>query len=245
MSYALIGQKILTLGTRYGKHKIPRFIYHITNKSNYELMLKDGVIKTSKDKLFGDGVFTIELINLFKRWGKNKFWGGRSLWEELIYQVAKGSDDLVILRIPTEKLNNDLLRVRSQNILFSWSTSLDCMAATVRAQSEFLKMPRETQGWMDKFFDIFKKYLQPNSFGTHLLEGTPAKDSHLFKQRKEAIEYIYKDAIPIADTVKIGEVNIAQLRSTAEYDPAKPMRSIFIKLLEGTHEVKGAELLNC
>ena len=34
-----------------GKHKIPRFIYHMTNKGNYESIIRDGVIKTSRDEL--------------------------------------------------------------------------------------------------------------------------------------------------------------------------------------------------
>ena len=44
---------------------------------------------------------------------------------------------------------------------------------------------------------------------------------------------------------KIGEINIGELRKSTEYDPIKPMRSIFSALLKGTPEEKGALLLNC
>ena len=67
MDYAAIGKKVLKLGTKYGKHKVPRFIYHMTNKTNYESMLRDGFIKTSPDVTLGRGVFATELTNLFKR----------------------------------------------------------------------------------------------------------------------------------------------------------------------------------
>ena len=78
-----------------------------------------------------------------------------------------------------------------------------------------------------------------------MTEGAPVNESKLYTKRKQAIEYVYKDNIPITDAEKIGELNIAALRSSTEYDPTKPMRSIFTALLKGTPEVKGAELLNC
>ena len=49
----------------------------------------------------------------------------------------------------------------------------------------------------------------------------------------------------MSNVKKIGEVNIAELRKTPEYDPVRPMRSIFTNLLKGTPQVKGAELLTC
>ena len=52
-----VGKEILEIGKRYGEHKVPRFIYHLTNKTNYESMLKDGFIKTSTDISIGEGVF--------------------------------------------------------------------------------------------------------------------------------------------------------------------------------------------
>ena len=78
-------------------------------------MLRDGFIKTSPDVTLGRGVFATELTNLFKRWRLNKSWGNDSLQEKLLSQIAKGSEDIVILKIPTAKLNQDLLRIRSQN----------------------------------------------------------------------------------------------------------------------------------
>ncbi len=240
-------EKVLTTATRYGKHKIPRFIYHMTNKANYESMLKDGVIKTTKEGLFGEGIFTTELTNLFKRWRNHKSWGNDSLQEALIEQVAKGSDEIVILRIPTERLNHDLLKVRSQNTYFSWINSSKGSNILDNVVNEIKKMPKEGKGWMDKFINILKKHLSKNNkdIASHLTEGISAKDSHLFKQRKEAIEYIYQEKIPIAKTEKIGEVNIRELRKSVEYDPVRPIRSIFTSLLKGTPEIKGAELLNC
>jgi hypothetical protein len=242
-----MGTQVVKAATKYGKHKIPRFIYHMTNKSNYESMLKDGVIKTTKDDIFGEGIFTTELTNLFKRWRVNNSWGGNSLQERLVEQVAKGNDDIVILKIPTEKLNQNLLKVRSQNTLFSWLNSTSGLQLMMEVGREFTHQPISKNGWTDKFISIMRKHVfkEDKAIASHLLEGSPANVSNLFKQRKQALEYIYKEEIPITSAEKIGEVNIEQLRSSAEYNPVKPMRSLFTSLLKGTPEVKGAKLLNC
>jgi hypothetical protein len=239
---------VVKAATKYGKHKVPRFIYHMTNKSNYKSMLKDGVIKTTQDDFFGKGVFAIELTNLFKRWRNNKSWGGSSLQQQLIQQATKVSDDIVILKIPTEKLNHDLLKVRSQNALFSWENpvSFTKIIRNADVEKELKQLPKGKDGFGSKYISILrKKLLEKKGIATHLLEGSPANVSKLFKQRKQALEYIYKEEIPITAAEKIGEVNIERLRSSAEYNPTKPMRSIFTALLKGTPEVKGAELLNC
>jgi hypothetical protein len=248
MSFIKIGTQVAKAATKYGKHKIPRFIYHVTNKSNYESMLKDGVIKTTQDDLFGQGIFAVELTNLFKRWRVNKSWRNQSLQEKLVKHVAKGNNHIIILKIPTEKLNQDLLKVRSQNVLFSRgnSVSFTKIIDNVDVEKELKLLPRGKNGFGSKAISFFRKnLLEKKSLATHLLEGSPANVSKLFKQRKQALEYIYKEEIPIIAAEKIGEVNIEKLRASAEYNPTKPMRSIFTALLKGTPEAKGAELLNC
>ena len=229
-----------------GKHKIPRFIYHMTNKGNYESMLRDGIIKTSEDALLGKGVFTSELTNLFKRWRTCKSWGNVSLQEKLIEQVAKGNDEIVMLKIPTTKLDADKLVIRSQNKLFDWAFSDKADEAFMQIS----KIVKEdcSNAWLNKIQKILKDIIakqESKKYAEHLTTGAPAKMSGLYKQRKEALEYVYLDNIPISNVEKIGEVNIAELRKSAEYDPVRPMRSIFTNLLKGTPEVKGAELLTC
>lgn len=238
---------------RYGKHKIPRFTYHMTNKKNYESMLKDGFIKPSEDGLFGKGVFMTELTNLFKRWKINRAWGQESLQEKLLFQIAKGEDEIVMLKIPTEKLNHNKLKIRSQNNLFTWArskTAKTIFQEASKAVYEGTPQRELRKNWKIQIINEFKKAfnsLMGNDVRTtkHLTEGALAKDSKLYKQRKHAIEYIYEDAIPISDVTKIGEVNVELLRDSRLYDPTKPMRSIFTALLKEQPEVKGAELLKC
>ena len=157
-----------------------------------------------------------------------------SLMEELISYTAKGKDDIVLLRIPTEKLDKNKLLIRSQNRMLG-SYNIKTKA------SEYLeKLIRN--GIEEK--EAVKIALDKKT-AEHIINAEPAKNAKLFKQRKEALEYIYPEDIPISSAEKIGEVNVRDLRATADYDPIRPMRSIFTKLLKGTAEIKGAELLNC
>lgn len=234
---------------RYGKHKIPRFIYHITNRQNYESMLQDGVIRASGDDFFMDkGVFAIELTNFFKRWRKDKSWDLASLQEELIKHIAKRKDDIVILRIPTEKLNHKFLKVRSQNRLlgFGFSEKGGKIIDSVedRINESGLTGVKRSRLVRRLSFDSIKENFGQDA-AEHLILGSSACNAKHFTEKKEAIEYVYRNSIPISDVEKIGEVNVAELRKTAEYDPIRPIRSIFSALLDGTPEQKGALLLNC
>ena len=230
-----------------GKHKIPRYIYHLTNKKNYELMLHDGVIKQTNDDLMGNGIFAIDLINFFKRWDKNKSWHKMSLQERLLAHTSKGEDDLVILKIPTQNLNHKHLKIRSQNKLFNWSfNNYDKLKKTYEIQELKNKTQVKRKNWNKTSHNLILKFLKKNEskqLTNHLTEGVPAILGRLFTQRKNAIEYIYKENIPINKVEKIGEVSMERLRISQEYDPLKPIRSIFLALLKGQPEEKSASFL--
>lgn len=244
---------LINNAVRYGKHKVPRFIYHMTNKKNYEKILQSGELKTAQDALFGDGVFTTDLNNFFKHWRNDKAWDMSSLQNDLINHVRKNSADLVILRIPTKNLDHNKLFVRSQNSYFSWgnrcgNTVMDVMEEFVTQHKDEIK--EETL--IKKLLDELKEKIIIATSGQsrkgeakHVMYGTPARLGKLYDQRREALEYIYTDPISTTNLEKIGEVNLDELRKSSEFDITRPMRSIFTKLLKGTPEVKGAELLNC
>jgi len=228
-----------------GKHKIPRYIYHLTTKSAYEKMQKDRLIMPSEDYFFGDGIFAVELSNLFKRWKQpQKDWGAISLLEKLVQYVSKGKENLCILKIPTKELDRKLLVIRSQNLLFSLTSDTFCKKHNRKDISE-LVAGQISNGDSPEGSLLFalEKYLP--KMADHLEFGVPAKFSKLYKQRKEAIEYIYPNPIPVNCTQKIGEVNITELKKSQNYDILKPLRSIFVQLLKGTPEEKNAQLLDC
>ena len=116
----------------------------------------------------------------------------------------KDENKLVILKIPTDKLDPQKLFVRSENRYF-----------------EHFQAGKISTGGID--FGIEQN-----------LEGnTPATKSKLYKNRREAIEYIYKDDIPIEIAEQIGKISDI---NTLDYDTNNPTRSILQKCLEGLPE---------
>ncbi len=249
---------------------IPRFLYHLTNKANYESIMSSGVLRPSRDDFFREGVFTTELTNLFKRWRRSPAFGGANLQSELLEQVAKNSSELVMLKIPTDRLNVDCIRIRSQKQFFRGASKYCDLLGQKEQELELLKA-QYIKNEMHKLYDsnlsvqeiqrmeakIKLKadimFLEPSEGeilrqipeAQHITAGASVKERKLFQQRKEAIEYIYPEEIPTSQIEKIGEVNVDELQKTVEYDPLKPMRSIFSALLRGTPQEKGALLLNC
>ena len=244
----MVGIGIKTLNT-ISKHRVPRFVYHMTNKSHYEQIIKSGELKPSKDLFCGEAVFMTDLINFFKRWKKQTTDNPESLQQRLITQTAKGENNLVIYRIPTAKLDSEKLFIRSQNVCFDWVNKnvekLDCLSDEVLANYGGVFKEENEAAIVADFRELFKKTFKGNKNAEHLINGASAKFSKFFKQKKEPIEYLYRDNIPADNIEKIGEVNLTDLPFFNQYDPNKPIRNIFTALLAGNPEIKGAELLNC
>lgn len=202
--------------------KIPRNIYHLTSYANYKSMLEDGFISKSgkPQHHIEDGIYTLELPNFLKCWGPNKDWGYDDLQKQILRHIVKwinvgdsGKSELVILKIPTAKLDNQKLSVRSLNKLFGFEES-------------------------NKSLNDVSSKLQ-----THIKGSTSAKEAPLYKMRKEAIEYIYKDNIPVEDVEQIGNiVNIPSLRKDTRF-AENPVKFIMESLLAGTPEANNVALL--
>ena len=179
-------------------------------------MCNDGFIKaTTKDSFIKDkAVFLIELENFCKNWGFNKSWNQFSepLQESLLMlasyfttpSLIESKNKLVILKIPTDKLDSEKLFIRSENKFFE----------------QILSVKKDT---ID---------LHPN-IKQNLEGNTPATKSKLYKNRKEAIEYIYKGDITIEKAEQIGQILDI---NTLDYDKNNSVKSILQKILEGLPE---------
>lgn len=215
--------KITQNNQNFQSRKIPRYIYHLTSNENYNSMLKDGFInKEGMPRLYIEkGIYTLELSNFFKFWGKNKDWGYDNLQSMILRHIVKWiatsepeKSKLVILKIPTSKLDTQKLSIRSLNKLFNFVDNHDYI---IEASEE----------------------LQ-----THLKGKTPATEAPLYKMRKEAIEYIYNENIPMKNVEQIGNiVNIPSLRKNPKFI-LNPAKFIMQALLSGTPEFKALKELN-
>ena len=106
---------------RFGSNNAEKYLYHFTSKDNYEKMLKDNKISTSKDMYFEmPGVFMIDLPNFTNQWLNNDtYWSTQNLALTLLRETSKYQDKLVCLRISTENLDESKLRIRSQDEFFN------------------------------------------------------------------------------------------------------------------------------
>ena len=214
----------------FERRKIPRYVYHFTNEKAYDSILKDGFIKTSDYDLYTDkaGIFMVDLWNFFKFWGKNKAWNeddSETLRKSLlriaakwINTIDKKSGNLVILRIPTSRLQPEEFAVRSQNTFFKYHLGKPKVA--------FHSIPPKEQD------NIAGRTIANSGFGKKL-------------RKHEASEYIYFDNIPINDVQLVGEiVNISDIKKSTEGFRSNPVKSILQRALFNTPEANWLKNLN-
>lgn len=217
-----LGTPTAQTSTHYGKHKVKRYLYHLTTEENYHQMLETGRIRTSGDdnRLDYPGIFMTELENLAKHWRTSKEWNsvipenkdGVFLSLALLEQASKSSGKIVCLRIPTKYLDHDMLKIRSQNKL--------CLS----------------------------EELDTGSIVEHVRTGAPAKDANLYKQRKEAIEYIYQDEIPMDKVELVGMTDVPKINyESFKTWSGKEQRNVVLDALRnifnGQPEAKGIDAM--
>ncbi len=181
-------QTDITNKITYRGRKIPRYLYHITTEANCKKIQNTGYILPSVDYLSQKrAVFCLEWQNFIKRWGglsKDNdipFLSKITFFEYLLR--GKGKRNITILRIPTDKLEQENLFVRSQDMLFSMCEDYQ---TEYRQRNPILK---------EKF--------------PHLFDWDNAVNAKKYKSKKHSIEYIYTKKIPVDIIEKIG---IAELK---------------------------------
>ena len=111
-----------------GKPDVPRYLYHMTRKKNYEQILEKGLINAYSDTGHSDlcGVFMFDLKNFEKRWANTwfniddmKVNLGRALLSKHASNSGIGgvTQDIVMLRIPTKNMDISKLKIRRQDVM--------------------------------------------------------------------------------------------------------------------------------
>lgn len=94
------------------KSIIPEYFYHMTSRENYDSMLKEGYIKKSST---GEGIFLSDLESLAHKYPVEDL-EGMVKWYAGVYPDQNApkypSNTVVLLRIPTKNLKNELTSVR-------------------------------------------------------------------------------------------------------------------------------------
>lgn len=111
----------INTGSKLGKHKVKRYLYHFTSADNYKKILDEKKINMAHKDPFlnAPGIFMVDLPNFTNQWLNNDtYWYGQNLALSLFRESCKNQDKIVCLRIPTEKLDHSKLRIRSEDRFF-------------------------------------------------------------------------------------------------------------------------------
>ncbi len=198
-----------------GKPNIPRYLYHVTSKVNYDSMLKCGFIKTSQDAGISDlnGVFMFAMQNFAKRWAN--FWVdifdnlycnvGSSLMNKVALDVddfsIKNKADVVLLKIPTKDMDIKKLKVRPQHVLDIGNSDLG--------------------------------------------KGDSAVYQSIYTRRKNSIEYIYEENINISKVQKIGETQLKyESKEDCKNKIMGRPYEVLLELVKGQPEEIGVKILS-
>lgn len=213
-NYTCCNYNTLQLFQTIGKHKIPRYLYHFTNSYCYREILSSGALKPFTHDFFipNKNIFFIDLGDFIKNWNKIKLEPSYSELDKLLDFV--GRRDIVLLRIPTDKLNLKNLRIRSQKTAYS--------CEKIMSENEKILQNMKNNSKFD-FRTLLHKFLKEKcgtkSFN-HMTKGDDAIYSKLYQQRKEALEYFYPEEIKSDYIEKIGEIKIqddSSLPATKEF----------------------------
>ena len=195
---------------KVGKHKIPKYLYHITPTKNVENIQKKG-LQMTEDDLFGEGVFMFDLANLTKFWTKTNNKQKTNFAQTLIDYVTSGNSSISIFRIQTKNIPTDALSIRRQDKLFEignkYETTSDIYNAYAREEI--------TEKVMDE-----------------ITIGSPATLSNKFDRKKIPIEYILEENIPAKDIELFGtakvDFNNLDLKSVLKQLFADKKENIFL-----------------
>ncbi len=160
------------------KPALPKYLYHLTNSKCYNAIMRSGEIRPSKDTI--DGVYMFDMKDFQKNWRTNpNHHKSRVLAEDLIAQAIKKEEGLVLMRIPTEKLNPNNFVIRPQDELNAYLNG-----------DEYKELKRKY-----KTFGEVLKHRQ--EFPDYIKNGYPLSDAIIFYDTARAVEYIHKGPVDI------------------------------------------------
>lgn len=182
------------------KNSLPKYLYHFTNKSAYEKILKTGKIKLSKDVI--DGIFMFDMKDFQTNW-RNTLSGNSTLAEDLFEQALKSENGLILLKIPTENLDPMKIAIRPEDEV-----------------TEFLNS--------DHFRNLAMVYAEKGGIFNNkwelpkdLVEGHSPVEAKSYTDNNRAVEYVFQgnidlSEVPIEKVLEIPEINIKTLKNSSE-----------------------------
>ncbi len=209
----------------------PRYLYHFTTRENATSIFQSGKLEARTYELFKGGVFSVDLCNILSSYNA----GGIT---KLLKHAQKDSDSLTLLRIPVNKLNKSLLKLRDISrvtleipaeggiVINKIMKKYNC-----KSHDELLELAKKDNSIYEELMCKLEPY-----FGCSI--GRNAGKFKLFRGKKQPIEFMYPQSISADCIEEVGTVNVKALEKSTEYDSSKPNRSILGALLKGHPEEK-------
>lgn len=214
-------------------NSLPKYFYHITSPNNFKLMTNDGFIRTSTDshlhKEGNEAVFLLEGENTLTKWNSIQNGEESSYITRLLQYCNKDKNgNVLILRIPTSKLDINKIKFRDQD--------------EVLDKYPMFKLSQEEEEEYFGFANLYEK-IHPNQkrevgrikediFLTdrskHLINGEHI--SELAKKKSKPLEFLYTGAIP-TDTIQDTKlIDVSKLMKMSYYN--KESEAYAVELLK-------------
>ncbi len=209
--------------TEEEKTRIPEYLYHITSQSNFASITNDGQLRTTTDShLHKEGnkaVFLLDKKNFLNKWNTIKNGEEISYITRLLQYCNKDKNGkLLVLRIPTSKLDLSKLCIRNQDEL------LDSFPV--------FKLPKKEQDEYFAFGRLFEK-IHPNKRravgmiktdiffpekSKRLINGESLRN--LSKKETKPLEFLYKGDIPVSIIKDTKIINASEISKMSYYEEA-------------------------
>lgn len=207
-----------------GKHKVPRYMYHLTTEGAYEQMLKDGCIKPAQTMDSASSTFLFDLKNFTRFWRKTKNVAEQprtTLLNEVAVKLGyQKTGNIVMLKIPTSTLDARKLRIRRQKLV-------RCGHGNAEQNMKNFNDPHR----LSKTLEGLK----------YSFEGENIANIPLYNQRKDAIEFITPDSIPMSNVSLVGKANVDTKVTDKAHWEMRELPEVWKELTAGTPEAKAFE----
>ena len=158
--------------------QVPEYLYHLTNRTNFEHIKETGKIKPSEDII--DGVFMFDMNDFNENWKSHSYDKTTpSVAASLLLQAITSDNELVLIQIPTKNLNLKKIRIRPQDDV-----------------CEFIKSPKYRNLCL-VHAESGGAFKHKSDFPRDLVKGYDVLKAKDFFNQGRPIEYIYQGSIKV------------------------------------------------
>ena len=212
---------------------ITKYFYHITSPNNFKSMTNDGFIRASTDshlhKEGNQAVFLLDGQNTLSKWNSIHNGEERSYITRLLQYCNKDKNgNVLILRIPTSKLDINKIKFRDQDEVLD---GFPMFQLSRKEEDEYFGFRR----LYEKIHPNQRRPIGKLSSDIFLTERSKRLTngesvSELIKKKSKPLEFLYTGNIPIETIQESQTIDVSKLMKMSYYD--KTSEDYAIELLK-------------